>query len=241
MRRYNNRYSTGTGFPEPVIIIGGGRVGRATARALTERGQDYRIVELQPERVRDPEKYVVGDAAELRVLEQAGIRETSTVVITTHDDDTNIYLTIYCRRLRPDIQIISRARLERNVPTLHRAGADITLSYAGMGSGTIMNLLDRSNILMVAEGLDVFRVQVPTSLVGRTIAQAAIRRKLGCTVVALRTNGDMQINPDPNVPLPAGAEMIIIGTTEAEQHFLERYGRELPDEALKREPRTMQA
>ncbi|PJF45449.1 MAG: potassium transporter TrkA, partial [Candidatus Thermofonsia Clade 3 bacterium] len=113
---------------EPVVIIGGGRVGRAAGRALAERGMDYRIVELLPERVRDPAKYVLGDAANLEVLIAAGIRKTPAVLVTTHDDDTNIYLTIYCRRLRPDVQIISRARLERNVATLHRAGADFVLS-----------------------------------------------------------------------------------------------------------------
>ena len=30
----------------------------------------------------------------------------SAVIITTGNDDTNIYLTIYCRKLHPDIQII---------------------------------------------------------------------------------------------------------------------------------------
>jgi Trk K+ transport system NAD-binding subunit len=113
----------------PVVIIGAGRVGRATAAALAEREVDYRIVETNPERIRS-DKYILGSAADLGTLEKAGIRETSAVVITTHDDDTNVYLTLYCRRLRPDIQIISRATLERNVSTLHRAGADFVLSYA---------------------------------------------------------------------------------------------------------------
>ncbi len=234
IRRYNERYCDGIATDAPVIIIGGGRVGRATAHALQERGIDYRVVELQPERNRDPEKYIIGDAAELEILERAGIRTTPAVVVTTHDDDTNIYLTIYCRRLRPDVQILSRSRLERNVATLHRAGADVILSYAGMGSGTILSMLDRADILMVAEGLDVFRVQVPSSLVGRSIADAAIRRKLGCTVVALRIDGKTMINPDPTFPLPAGAEMIIIGSAEAEQHFLARYGRELGEHTARK-------
>jgi Trk K+ transport system NAD-binding subunit len=109
----------------PVIIIGGGR---AAARALEERDVDYRIVEMNPGLIRDPEKYVHGNAADLATLERAGLRECPAVVITPHDDDQCIYLTIYCRRLRPDIQIISRAVGERNVSTLHRAGADFVLS-----------------------------------------------------------------------------------------------------------------
>jgi voltage-gated potassium channel len=222
--RYNQIYYHEPEREAPVIIIGGGRVGRGTGQSLAERGLDYRIVEQQPERVRDPEKYVLGNAAELAVLKEAGIMETSTVVITTHDDDTNIYLTIYCRRLRPDVQIISRATLERNVDTLHRAGADFVLSYASMGANTILSILDRSRVLMVAEGVDVFEVNVPKSLVGKSLAEAEVGKRTGCNVVALRSNGDLKINPDAHEPLPATGELVIIGTTEAEAHFLEVFG-----------------
>ena len=223
IERYNRRFCPATPAVDPILIIGGGRVGRAAGRALTQQGLDYRIIELLPERVRDPAKYVVGDAAELTVLEQAGIRTTPAVLITTHDDDTNIYLTIYCRRLRPDVQIISRARLERNIATLHRAGADFIVSYASLGANAIFNLLNRSNILMVAEGLDVFEVDLPARLIGRTIAESAIREQTGCTVVALRTADALQISPDPHQPLPVTGRLILIGTVAAEEKFLAQY------------------
>lgn len=223
IEHYNTLLCTEPPSREPVVIIGGGRVGRAAGRALAERGMDYRIVELLPERVRDPAKYVLGDAANLEVLVAAGIRKTPAVLVTTHDDDTNIYLTIYCRRLRPDVQIISRARLERNVATLHRAGADFVLSYASMGASTIMNLLNRDSILMVTEGLDVFEVETPESLVGKTIAEANIRQLTDCTVVALEQDGVMTVNPDPHTPLPAHAKMVLIGTVASENCFLKRF------------------
>lgn len=225
MRAYDRLFCPQMASNGPVVIIGGGRVGRAAGRALAQRGIDYRIVETQAERIRDPQKYVHGDAAELEVLERAGIRETSAVLVTTHDDDTNIYLTIYCRRLRPNVQIISRARLERNVATLHRAGADFVLSYASLGSTSIISLLNRSNILMVAEGLDVFEVEMPSSLAGRTIAGAQLRTHTGCTVVGLRQGEEVNLNPDPYAPLPEDADMILIGTVEAEKRFLKRYVR----------------
>jgi len=221
--QYNRLLCPGESPSAPVVIIGGGRVGRAAGQALAERGMDYRIVEMMPERVRDPEKYIVGDAAELEVLVAAGIHQTPAVLVTTHDDDTNIYLTIYCRRLRPHVQIISRAQLERNIATLHRAGADFVLSYASMGASAILNLLNRSNILMVAEGLDVFEMPVPLSLVGKSIAQANIRQQTGCTVVAMKRNGVSIVNPDPHEPLARDTKLLLIGTVAAENKFLKRY------------------
>lgn len=225
--RYNELQQDQPVSMAPVLIIGSGRVGQAAGRALAERGMPYRGIEINPERVRDPETWVVGDAADLEVLERAGIHTAPAVLVTTHDDDTNIYLTIYCRRLRPDIQIISRARLERNVETLHRAGADFVLSYASMGANAILNLLHRSNILMVAEGLDVFKVRVPQSLVGRTLAEIDLPSHTGCTVIALYTNGEMQTNPPIHQPLPLNAHLVLIGHIEAEERFLARYGKEI--------------
>jgi voltage-gated potassium channel len=208
---------------EPVVILGGGRVGRAAARALAEEGIDYRIVEKHPDRVKNDGKYVAGDAAGLEVLRAAGIERSPAVVVTTHDDDMNIYLTLYCRKLRPDIQIISRATRERNITTLHRAGADFVLSYASMGANVLFNLLQRGDVLLLAEGINVFEVDVPPSLAGQTLAESAIRKTTGCSVIALDHGEGMQVNPPPHARLERGTKMIVIGNAESEERFLARY------------------
>jgi voltage-gated potassium channel len=223
LRAYDELFCIYHVSTQPVVIIGAGRVGRAIAAALTERETDYRIVETNPARIRN-EKYILGSGADLATLEKAGIRETSAVVITTHDDDTNVYLTLYCRKLRPDVQIISRATLDRNVSTLHRAGADFVLSYASMGATMIFNVLRKTDILVIAEGLHVAETEVPQALIGKTLAEAAIPRDTQCNVIALRTNGELKMNPAPDVRLSADAELLLICTSEGEQRFVNRYG-----------------
>lgn len=223
LRKYDELFCIYHTITDPVIIIGGGRVGRATSRVLKKRDIDYRIVEQLAERIIDDGKHILGSAADLKVLEKAGIKKAPTAIITSHDDDLNIYLVIYCRRLRPDIQIISRATLERNVTTMHRAGADFVMSYASMGANTIFNLLDRSDILMVTEGLDVFKIIVPSSLAGKTLANSGIRQKTGCNVVAIVDENGTQFSPDPELPIREGTEMILIGSVAAENLFLEIY------------------
>ncbi|WP_162056315.1 potassium channel family protein [Pontibacter pamirensis] len=224
IEKYNKAFQVERHMNSPVVIVGGGRVGRATGKALEARKLDYRIVEKAPERVKNDARYILGDAAELDILKQAGIDTSPCVIITTHDDDINVYLTIYCRRLRPDIQVITRSTLERNLATMHRAGADFVMSYASMGANTIFNLLKRSDILMVAEGLNLLKVKVPKQLAGRTIAHSSIRQETGSTVIAIRTGETTHINPDPAMVLPAEAEIILIGTVEAENKFFSMYG-----------------
>ena len=222
LQEYDGLFCIYHATDKPVVILGGGRVGSATAQALIEQGIDYRIVEKAPDHVPD-DHYVVGDAADLETLEEAGIMETPVVVITTHDDDLNVYLTLYCRRLRPDVQIISRATLERNVTTIHRAGADFVISEASMGANAIFNLLQRGDILFLAEGLDVFKVPIPPSLAGKTLAASAIRQDTGCSVIAIQHEGSLEVNPGPDTSLTTGAEMLLIGSAESEGKFLARY------------------
>ena len=222
--QYNKTYQVFCENTAPVVIIGGGRVGRATGKFLESRKIDYRIIEKDPSRIKRYAKTILGDAADLEVLKEAGIDDSPCVIITTHDDDVNVYLTIYCRSLRPGIQVITRTTLERNLASIHRAGADFVLSYASMGANAILNLLRRNDILMVAEGLDLIRVKVPKSLVGKTIKESAIRKHTGCTVIAIHCQKEMKINPEPKSEFPEDAEIILIGTVEAENKFFKVYG-----------------
>lgn len=207
---------------KPVVIIGGGRVGQAASRALSTRGVDWRLVDKESRCVPEGERGIVGDAADPDVLKRAGILDAPAVMITSPDDSLNIYLTIYCRSIRPDIQIISRATLERNVETLHRAGADFVMSYASMGSTSIFNLLKRGRVLTIAEGLEVSRHAVPESLAGKTIATCGVREQTGCSILGLRGEGGvLEINPKADTSLQAGREMILVGSSDSQAKFLD--------------------
>ncbi len=215
---YDEKFGREKKYQAPVLILGGGRVGRAAAAALMERNIDYRIIEKKQRLVED-ERYIFGSAADINTLMKAGINEAPSIIITTHDDPTNIYLTIYCRRLAPNIQIICRANLERNISKLHTAGADLVMSYASMVANTIINLLKPGELLMLAEGLNIFRVAVPSSHVGKSLAESQIRTQTGCNVIAVCDPDTMCINPGPSHRFGENNELILIGNSEAESRF----------------------
>lgn len=208
----------------PVLILGGGRVGLAVAETLRQNNIQYKIVEKRPTISKGKgDEFILGDAADLNILEKAGVMEARTVIITTHNDAMNIYLTFYCRQLRSDIQIISRATNERSVSKLHMAGADLVLSYASMGANSIINMLKTDEISMFTEGLNVFSGQMPKGLIGKNLIESNIREKTGCSVIAMKSLSGLVVGPDPSVPMRAEDELILIGTTESEQQFLELF------------------
>jgi Trk K+ transport system NAD-binding subunit len=219
---YDDKFGRDKKYQAPVLILGGGRVGRAAADALTERNIDYRIIEKKQNLIED-DRYIYGSAADINTLMKAGIKTAPSILITTHDDPTNIYLTIYCRRLSPDIQIISRANLERNISKLHTAGADLVMSYATMAASAIFNLLKPDDLLMLAEGLNIFRVVMPPSYVDKTLAESQIRSQTGCNVVAICDPDTMCVNPTPSYRFSENNELILIGSDEAESRFFKMH------------------
>jgi len=221
--RYNELFCIYNISSAPIMIIGGGSVGRALGRAMQERDLEYRIIERKKALVPDEIHVIIGEATDVDVLKQAGFFEAPAVAINSHDDQTNIYLTTFFRHLRKDIQIISRATLDRSIHTLHSAGCDFVVSHASLGANNILNLSKRGNILMIAEGVDVFRVKTPKMLAGKSIRYAAIREHCGCDVIGISAGGTMMINPYIETTLPAGGEMILIGSVESEEKFFRRF------------------
>ncbi len=213
----------------PILIIGAGRVGTVAAKQLERSGRNFCIVDKIAKGGFLRNHQVVGDAADREVLTKAGIESAPSVIITTHDDDTNIYLTLYCRRLRENIQIISRATLDRNVGILHAAGADLVLSLASMVSSSIINLLSPGKVLMINEGLNIFRTVIGKSLAGKHLLGSGIRSATHCSVVAIREkDGSLEANPEPSHVFQEGEEIYLIGDSESEKLFYEKYGKNVP-------------
>jgi K+/H+ antiporter YhaU regulatory subunit KhtT len=107
---------------------------------------------------------------------------------------------------------------------MHRAGADFVLSYASMGATTMFNLLRPTANVSIAEGLDVFRVQTPESLDGKTIAGSDVRERSGSTILAVRGEDDgLRVNPPADMVLRAGQELVLVGSAESERAFLQRF------------------
>lgn len=220
---YNEIYGRKEKGDTRVVIVGGGRVGRVTAAELTKAGVDWTIIEKIPERVQALENKVIGDASDFEILVEAGMQQATSVIITTHDDDINIFLTIFFRRLRHSMQIISRCTLEATAARLHRAGADLVLSYASMGANTIFNILRGSDTVLLAEGINIFPVSVPHGLAGKTVAESAVRSKTGCSIIALEVDGERIINPNPEIVLEENGKLVLIGSLEAERQFCSVY------------------
>ena len=198
-----------------VLIIGGGRVGLAASRALTRRGVSHVVVERGEVPPELEGRVVRGSAAEVGVLRDAGFFSAHTVLVTTHTDDLNVYLTLYCRKLRPDVWIVGRSTRERNVGTLYRAGADLVLSYASLGASSVFNLLFEEDFLLLSEGLCIRYIQIPELFSGRCLRDTPVFRQVGLHVLGVERQGLVCPTPGSSWVWQLGDRAVVIGMVGA--------------------------
>ena len=215
----------------PVVVIGSGKVGRAATRALKARGVRVNVVDKKPEleaKLRGlPDRFIVGDASSLEVIEDAGIADAPTVLLTTNDDAQNVFLAVYCRRLRPDILILCRITHPRNVESIHRAGADLALTYADLGVQSILSLALGRDSVILGEGIELLDLAVPARLVGQPVSACGLNHD-GPTLVAVHGPDGTVVRPPDDTVLAAGCEITVLGDQREIDAFMTRRGSAAP-------------
>ncbi len=212
----------------PALVIGGGKVGRATARALKEKHIPVHIVERNEATRRGldsvADQIFIGDAADREVLMRAGLRESPSVILTTNDDAMNIYLTVYCRRLNPELRIISRITHERNVEAIYRAGADFAISYASLGVEEVFAQLHSRELWILGEGFELFSLLTPPALSGRSLNESKISERTGLDIIAIQQNGRVLTTPPPSTLLEKDSELFVLGGARERAAFAKEFG-----------------
>jgi Trk K+ transport system NAD-binding subunit len=212
----------------PVLVIGGGKVGQATAQALRRRGVAVNMIDhdesLRAELAGIADRVVIGDASNHSVIMKAGLENAPSVVLTTNDDAMNIFLAVYCRRLNPDVHIVSRITHERNFDAIHRAGADSVLSYTSLGVKSVLGLVLGVEATFVGEGADLIMEGVPASLAGKRLGEGHVARRTGLNVVAIqRADGEVESAAADTLLGPAD-ELVILCTPAQRAAFRTEFG-----------------
>ena len=209
-----------------VIVCGWGRVGREVARFLTNAGRDVVVIDRDPERLSEvPYASIHGDVTDDEILRQAGIDRAATLVAALDTDADNLYVTLAAKSMRPDLQIIARARNESSEPKLVRAGADRVVNPQVLGGDRMASFVTQPHVVdfvdvVMHDGTLKFRleelaVSAVSPLAGSTLRSAHLRDRTGALVLAIRRpDGGFVTNPSPEDIIEAGDVLISVGTAE---------------------------
>ncbi|MFW6435347.1 MAG: potassium channel family protein [Halovenus sp.] len=201
------------------IILGYGEVGRQVTATLSEAEIPYTVVDRSDGEAID----IVGDATDPDVLREAGVPEARSVVLAIPDDTSTEFATLVTRDLTDSAEIIARSDSVEAIRKTYRAGADYVLSLATVSGRSIASaVLEDEDILAVDTNVDIIRTTA-TRLAGEILADARIRERTGCTVVAVERNGDLLTDLGASFRIRTDDELILAGTDEGTNRFVELF------------------
>ena len=199
------------------LIVGHGQVGQAITSALAAEDQPYSVLNRHD----GPDVDVVGEAADEAALREAGIEDARSVILAIPDDTETEFATLVMRDINTDLDIAARTEEEETVQKMYRAGANYVLSLAQVtGRMTASAVLDDETVISMDTQVNVRRTDAP-GLVGQTLAQADVRTRTGCTVIAVERDDDIRTDVGPDFRIESGDRLVIAGSDDGTKRFRE--------------------
>jgi trk system potassium uptake protein TrkA len=206
-----------------IAIAGGGKVGYYLAKTLMEEhritliDKDEALCQKLAEDLGVP--VVIGDAAKLRVLEDAEIERSDVFVAATGKDEANLIASQIAQNHLRIARVIARVNNPRNEPIFQALNVPVIVSSTAIiaqliqqevAAHDVRNLLtlNRGNLALVE--LDLHR---DAPVVGKSLAAIAPTLPRNCVLVTVIRGADVII-PRGDTELKAFDRVLAIATLD---------------------------
>lgn len=124
---------------QTVVIVGGGRVGRHTARELDTSWYDVRIIERDAEKcevlaAHEVTEVIEGDGTEKAMLAEAGAADADIVAAVTNDTETNREVAELVEAMNGDAKTMVRIAHDGQQDLAHLSCIDNIIYPAAAGA-----------------------------------------------------------------------------------------------------------
>jgi trk system potassium uptake protein TrkA len=207
------------------LVIGLGRFGGGLAETLVELGHDVLGVDNNAKLVQNfaPRltHVVEADSTDIEALRQLGAGEFSTAVVAI---GTEIEASILTTAALTDLKIprvVAKAISAPHGKILERVGADrVIFPEHDMGVRVGHSLAGRMiDYFQLDPGFALVETTAPKAIVGKTLADAEVRRRYGITVVCVKPQGGTFTYATPETVVEEGDILVVAGETKRAEEF----------------------
>jgi voltage-gated potassium channel len=219
-----------------IIVCGLGRVGRQVFEQLKEENvkvvyihdSEEEMIEYLPEGTLK----IVGNPLEEKNLKEANIAHARGLIAALPSDSDNVFITIKAKALNEKLEVVARAENADSEDVLLRAGASRVVNPFTIGGRELVSSVlrpegtDLVNLLIHTkekqQSLEEVTLEEGSSLVGKTLEEAAIRKEMGVTVLGIRRKEDLISNPSAKEKLKQNDVLIIYGEKNISEAFIKK-------------------
>ena len=191
-----------------IILVGGGKVGTALARQLSEEGHNVTVVDTNKARVEHlTESYdvlgIVGNGSSITTLSEAGIEDADVFIAVTGSDELNLLCCMFAKKAG------------------HCHGINPEMAAAKEISH-LLRFPGASKIDTFADGrVRLIKFALPDALDGVAIREIPTRLKSDILVCAVEREGGVII-PNGNFVLQKGDQVTFLATQEKAHAFFQQ-------------------
>lgn len=217
-----------------VLISSGGRTGAQLASMLISMDHTVRVIENRKDvlarihRELPTEVIVEGDPMDIRVLEQAGIREADVVAATTTSDEGNLALCYLARRVYNIRRTIARVNNPRNAWLFDKKfHVDVAVNQAEMLASLIqeeMSLGDMITLVKLRKGnYSLVEEKIPPRAKAIGVMIKDLNLPEHCVIAAIIRKGEVMI-PRGVSTIEEGDEILAVTDQEGARELAELFG-----------------
>jgi trk system potassium uptake protein len=207
------------------LVIGLGRFGGGLAATLVGMGHEVLGVDAEPKIVQDfagvLTHVVEADSTSEAAMRQLGAGEFDTAVVAI---GTELEASILTTSVLADLgvrRIVAKAVTEAHGRILERVGAHrVVFPERDMGvrvghslAGSILDYFE------LDPGFAIVETRSPKELVGKTLADAEVRKRYGITVVCIKPAGGSFTYATPDTVVNEGDILVVAGEKRRAEAF----------------------
>lgn len=181
--------------PKTFVVIGLGVFGSYVVKYLSKYNVDIIGIDKDEKKVEELKEYlkipIVGDATEIKQLEDAGVspKEVDVAIVAVGESiEENLYITLLLKELEIK-RIVSRALNTQHAKILAKIGVDKIIFPESMAAENLINSLLSPSILehfTISEEHSIIEVIARKEFFNKTLQEIGLRTKYKVTVLGIR-------------------------------------------------------
>lgn len=201
-------------------VFGLGRYGTAVARELVENGMEVIAVDTEQKIVNDAAAYLpvckCADVTDAEVISRLGIGNIDTVIVCMASNlEASVMAVTLCKEAGART-VIAKCANEMQQKILLRVGADqVVFPEHESGIRLAKNLLSSGfiDMLSLSKDVSIVEIDVKDEWIGKNLIELNLRKKYGFNIAAVKKNGKVSVNINPEQALDAETTLVVIANT----------------------------
>ncbi|MBQ3153945.1 MAG: TrkA family potassium uptake protein [Clostridia bacterium] len=201
-------------------VFGLGRYGTAVARELVENGMEVIAVDTEQKIVNDAAAYLpvckCADVTDAEVISRLGIGNIDTVIVCMASNlEASVMAVTLCKEAGART-VIAKCANEMQQKILLRVGADqVVFPEQESGIRLAKNLLSSGfiDMLSLSKDVSIVEIDVKDEWIGKNLIELNLRKKYGFNIAAVKKNGKVSVNINPEQALDAETTLVVIANT----------------------------